>query len=173
MRITRRDGLKYLGATGLVTLAGSPLLAQTEETAEPMEHMIEMLNQDPENPRLRQVYNPRILHIQPGDTVTWVSVDRGHNSEVDEDMMPEDGTMWEGAINEDISVVMEVEGAYGYFCTPHRTAGMVALLLVGNELANYEDLKDVRQRGQAARIWDAIFEEADPMVEEIRANAAS
>ncbi len=171
MNMTRRSHLKLLGASGLVAASGAPLLADSHAAAEPMEHTVQMLNQDPDNPRARQVFSPRILHVQPGDTVNFVSTDRGHNSQSDEDMMPEGGNAWEGDINGDVSVTFDVEGAYGYYCTPHRSAGMVGLILVGNELANYEAIKDVRQRGQAKKIYDEIFAEADALVEEIRGNA--
>ena len=128
MKITRRAHLIGLGATGVALATGTGAAADGHS---PTEHVVEMLNADPENSRKRQVFIPEVLRVNVGDTVTFKAVDRGHNSQVDEDMMPEGGTMWEGGINEDVTVTIEAEGAYGYYCTPHRAAGMVGLLLVG------------------------------------------
>lgn len=171
MTMTRREHLIGLGATGVTLAAAGTATMAPADGHSPTEHVVEMLNVDPDNMRKRQVFLPEILRVNVGDTVTFKSVDRGHNSQVDEDMMPEGGTMWEGGIGEDITITIEAEGAYGYYCTPHRTVGMVGLLLVGNTLENYEDLKDVRQRGQARRRWEEIFDAADAIVEEARAEA--
>ena len=168
MKMTRRDSLIALGATGVAAaVGGTTALADGHAT----EHVVEMLNQDPDNPRVRMVFRPQILQVNPGDTVKFVAADRGHNTQVDEDMMPDGGTMWESGIGEDVEVTIDVEGAYGYYCTPHRTVGMVGLILVGNAVANYEDLKDVRMRGQAKKRWEEIFDEADALVEASRAEA--
>ena len=166
MKTTRREHLVFLGGAGVAALAGLPAAADGHGAME-----IQMLNKDPEVPRKNMVFAPDLITIQPGDTLKFVSVDRGHNVQTDEDMIPEGGTEFESAINEDVEVTIDVEGAYGIYCTPHRSAGMVGLILVGNALENYEDLKDVRQRGQAKKRWEALFEMADPIVEELRANA--
>jgi len=166
MNITRRQHLVYLGAAGMAVAAGSPLIADGHGANE-----VQMLNKHPEDRRQNMVFVPDLIHVQPGDAIKFVSADRGHNVQTDEDMSPEGGTAFESAINEDVEVTFDVEGAYGIYCTPHRSAGMVGLILVGNALENYEDLKDVRQRGQAKKRWEALFERADTMVEEIRANA--
>lgn len=156
---TRREHLKMLAAAGAAAaVPGAAARAQGTN------HEVLMLNAHPDNPRERQVYVPAVLQIQPGDTVTWVSEDRGHNSAVDEDMMPEGGTTWDGAINEDVSVTFETEGTYGYYCTPHRTAGMVGLVLVGDASVNFEEVREVRQRGLAARRYEEYFAEAEEMI---------
>ena len=59
---------------------------------------------------------------------------------------------------------MEVEGAYGYKCQPHASAGMVGLILVGDVSGNYEDLKGERFRGKAKQRMEAYFEMADEML---------
>ena len=167
MKMTRRDSLLAIGATGLTAaVGGTAALADGHA-----EHVVEMLNQDPDNPRARMVFKPQILQVSPGDTIKFVAVDRGHNTQVDEDMMPEGGTMWESKLGEDFEVTIDAEGAYGYYCTPHRTVGMVGLILVGNALENYDDLKGVRMRGQAKKRWESIFDEADAIVEAARAEA--
>lgn len=159
MKITRRTGLKLMGAGAL---AASPLkaIAESHTTV----HEVQMLNRDPETGD-SMVFEPDVVRAEVGDTIRFVSTDRGHNSTANEDMLPEGVEPWKGRINEDIEVVVEADGAYGYFCTPHQSVGMVGLILVGDVSTNYEAVKEVNQRGRAKQRWEDIFARADEMLE--------
>lgn len=164
MKITRREHLGLMA--GAAATAAIPGLANAEShsTEEPVTHIVEMLNADPDNSRERNVFVPDIVRAKVGDTIKFVNADRGHNSQIDEDMMPEGGTEWKGRINEEIEVTIDVEGAYGYYCQPHRATGMVGLILVGDVSGNYEAIKGVRQRGRARARYESIFERADELL---------
>ncbi len=170
MKFTRRDTIALIGgAAGAAALpAGLSMAASHASDSDdtPNVHEVQMLNKHPENARERQVFYPDIIRAKVGDTIKFISVDRGHNSEFEADWSPEGGTEWEGAIGEDIEVVIEVEGAYGYKCTPHASAGMVGLILVGDVSGNYEDLKGERFRGKAKKRFEDIFERADALLAE-------
>lgn len=127
--------------------------------------VVEMLNQNPDNPRERMVFHPRITVVEPGQTVLFQAVDPGHNSEAIEDMVPEGTELWEGRIGDDVEATFETPGVYGYKCTPHASVGMVGLIVVKGDgmFDNLEAAKDVRQRGRAAAVWDDIWEELDGM----------
>ena len=127
------------------------------------EHRVEMLNKDPETGD-RNVFEPAVLMIAPGDTVIFVPTDKGHNSVASEGMIPEGGTAWEGGINEEVSVTFDVEGTYGYNCVPHYGQGMVGLILVGDASANLEEAKAVQQRGRAKAVYEELFAEAEAML---------
>jgi pseudoazurin len=162
MKITRRDGLRMAGAAALTTAMGSlPARAQSEG---PTTHEVQMLNSATDSNE-RNVFEPAVLRIQPGDTVKWIATDRGHNSASNEDMLPEGGEGWDGAINEEIEVTLEADGVYGYYCTPHRTTGMVGLILVGEvteeQLAEAEA---VRKRGRARQRYEEYFAQAREML---------
>lgn len=148
----------FLGAAAATTLT-RPAFASGAT------HEVQMANQDPDNPRNRMVFLPRILVVQPGDTVNFVPTDRGHNSESIADMTPEGFEGWEGKINDPVSATLETPGFYGYVCTPHATVGMVGLVVVEGEgmMDNLEAAQGVRQRGQARRVWDEIWEEVESM----------
>ena len=128
------------------------------------EHRVEMLNKDPETGD-RNVFEPAILQIAPGDTVTFVPTDKGHNAVTDEEMIPEGGTSFEGKINEEITVTFDTEGTYGYNCVPHYGQGMVGLILVGDASVNFEEAKAVKQRGRAAKVYEELFAEAAEMMQ--------
>lgn len=127
------------------------------------EHTVEMLNKHPEDRKQSMVFFPRILSVMPGDTVTFKSVDKGHNSATLKGMIPEGAEDWKGKINQDIEVTFSQPGFYGYQCTPHASMGMVGLIVVEGEgkLDNLEAARNVRQRGRSKAAWDEIWEEAE------------
>ncbi|MEL7343391.1 MAG: pseudoazurin [Pseudomonadota bacterium] len=128
-------------------------------------HEVQMLNKHPEDPKLRQVFFPRIIVVKPGDAVSFVGVDKGHNSASAKDMIPEGAEAWNGRVNDDIEVTFDTPGFYGYQCTPHATAGMVGLVIVEGEgmMDNLEDAQGVRQRGKAKATWEDIWAEVEGM----------
>ncbi|MEO0622146.1 MAG: pseudoazurin [Pseudomonadota bacterium] len=126
-------------------------------------HDVQMLNKDPDDPKKRMVFYPRILTVQPGDTITFIPADKGHNSESIKGMVPDGGDTWKGKINKEISITPTKPGFYGYHCTPHATVGMVGLIIVEGDgkLANLDAAKKVKHRGRAKKVWDEIWAEAD------------
>lgn len=89
---------------------------------------VQMLNQGEAG---RMVFEPAFLTIASGDTVQFVSTDRGHNAESVDGMVPEGAEAFSGRINEEIEVTFDVEGLYGIRCTPHFAMGMVMTIAVG------------------------------------------
>lgn len=125
------------------------------------EYEVRMLNIGPDEKTM--VFEPPLLHVQPGDTVTFVPTDRGHNAASMEGMIPRGAAPWQGAISELVSVTFEVDGTYGYICEPHYGLGMVGLVLVGDYTASFEAAQSVRQRGRAAQRFRDLFAQAAAM----------
>jgi pseudoazurin len=103
-----------------IALLGSAALAETIE--------VQMLNRGEDGV---MVFEPSFVQAQPGDTITFVPTDRGHNSATIEGLLPEGAEPWEGEINEEVSVTVTAEGLYAYQCDPHAAMGMVGLIQVG------------------------------------------
>ncbi|MEM9359985.1 MAG: hypothetical protein AAGB04_27685, partial [Pseudomonadota bacterium] len=61
--------------------ASAPILAA--ET-----HVVEMLNKHPTDKKKRNVYYPAVVYAKPGDTIKFVSKDKGHNAETIKGMLP-------------------------------------------------------------------------------------
>jgi pseudoazurin len=156
--ITRRRALAYSAAAFAPVVVPKALFAAAS-------HTVQMLNIHPENQRLRQVFFPRVLVVQPGDTVTFLATDRGHNSASIEGMIPEGAEAWNGRINEEIAVTLDRPGFYGYVCTPHASVGMVGLIAVEGDgmMDNLEAAQAVRQRGRAQQAWEEIWAEVAGM----------
>ncbi|MEM8775699.1 MAG: pseudoazurin [Pseudomonadota bacterium] len=126
-------------------------------------HQVEMLNKDPDDSKARMVFKPNLVVIQPGDTVSFVGTDRGHNCEIIEGMIPDGAEGWKGKINDDVEVTLDVPGFYGVKCTPHVGQGMVGLVVVQGDgmMDNLEAAQGVKQRGQAKKRFQAIWEAAE------------
>ena len=158
MKLTRRTTMTLLGATAATAML--PGGARATGTV----HEVQMLNKHPDS-NDRMVFHPDIVEAQPGDTIRFVSVDRAHNAVTYDDMLPEGAEGWKTRINKDAEVVVEAEGAYGYYCQPHKTLGMVGLILVGDASVNYESLKEANLRApNEKKRWEDIFARADEIV---------
>ena len=157
MKVTRRDGLKLIGATALAT---TPLSAMAAAHGD---NVVKMLNKNDDGER--QVFDPPVLMIGEGEAVFFEATDRGHNSEANKNILPEGAEAWSGKINEEVTVTFTVPGVYGYYCTPHQSAGMVGLILVGDVTQEMLDAAgEVRQRGKARARMEEYLAMASEMI---------
>ncbi len=163
MKITRRKHLGLMGSTLLAAGVGAPLSALADGHS-PKTIEVQMLNKHPDDPKQRMVFVPSLIRANPGDTIKFISTDKGHNSESTDDMLPEGVEEWKSKINDDFEMTVEADGTYGFNCTPHKTVGMVGLILVGDAMVNFEEAKGVRQRGKAKARYAELFEEAEAML---------
>lgn len=107
---------------GLAALLGAAAFAETFE--------VQMLNKGSDGERM--VFEPAFIQTQPGDTIKFIAADKGHNAEVNKDMLPEGAEAFKGKINEEIEVTLDTEGVYGVICKPHFAMGMVMTIAVGD-----------------------------------------
>ncbi|MEM8776812.1 MAG: pseudoazurin [Pseudomonadota bacterium] len=158
MKITRRENIVMLGATATATLW--PAVLASSDTV----HEVEMLNHHPDDKKELMVFYPDIIRVQPGDLIRFLATDNNHNCEARKDMLPKGVEHWKSKIGKDFELTLDVEGAYGIFCTPHKSYGMVGLILVGDVSGNYETLKTVRQRSKSKGRFADIFSRADALL---------
>ena len=125
-------------------------------------HEVQMLNKGPDGER--NVFEPAVIQVQPGDTVKFIPTDKGHNSQAIEEMLPEGGTDWKGKLNNEIEVTFDTEGTFGYQCQPHYATGMVGLVLVGDASSNFEEAKAAKHRGKAKQRFEEYFAKAEEMM---------
>lgn len=77
-------------------------------------------------------WRPRILFIQPGDTVVWRGM-QSHETQLIDGLAPDGAAGWRSDLNEEgFSVMLHVEGAYVYTCLTHLRAGMFGAIVVGD-----------------------------------------
>ena len=105
-------------------------------------HEVKMLNQGPTGV---MVFEPAVLKINIGDTVTFKSVDAAHNSASIPGMIPAGASPWNGQLSQDLTVSFDVAGIYGYQCTPHSMMAMVGVIKVGNDQSNMNEVISTAQ----------------------------
>ena len=141
--------IAMLAAAAALVLAGGARAAEVE---------VKLLNKGSDGTVM--VFEPALVKIAPGDTVKFVSADKGHNAESIKGMLPEGATPFVGKNNEDIAVKLDQEGVYGIKCLPHYGMGMVALVVVGKP-GNVDQAKAVPQVGKAKQVFSALFDKLE------------
>mgnify|MGYP003129675483 CR=1 FL=1 len=95
-------------------------------------------------------YSEDISRIDVGDTITWVSTSKGHNVEFIAG--PEGATLpKKSKMNKDVSVTFDTPGVYYYQCTPHKSMGMIALIVVGGDVSNADQIATAKALGKSKK----------------------
>ena len=102
------------------------------------QYEVQMLNSGSEG---YMVFEPALLTVKRGDSVTFVATDLSHNSASIKGMIPEGAVPWSGKMSEDVTVIFDKEGVYVYQCTPHAMMAMVGVINVGDTKANLKSVK--------------------------------
>jgi hypothetical protein len=74
--------------------------------------------------------------------------------------LPEGQEAFKGRMNQEIEYVVTETGLTAVVCQPHQTMGMVALIVVGNDVSNADEILDARLRGKGKDKIEALIEEA-------------
>ena len=108
---------------------------------------IEMLNKlDDRN----MVFSSEIVKVDVGDTVFWISTDKGHNVEfISKNGVPDGVEKFKSKVNKDAEFTFTIPGIYAYWCTPHKSMGMIGFVIVGDDLSNLESIKKVKFVGKS------------------------
>ena len=126
--------------------AGVMALFATTAYAEDM--TIEMLNKRDDGAKM--VYSEDIARIDVGDTITWVPTSKGHNVEF---IAGPDG--WKAPkkskLNKEVAITFDAPGVYLYQCTPHKSMGMIAIVVVGKPEEVKDRFKDAKVRGKSKK----------------------
>lgn len=103
------------------------------------------------------VFEPSLVQLAAGDTVTFVAVDKGHNAEAVKELIPDGAEPFKGKINEEITIAFDVPGVYVIKCQPHLAMGMVMAVVVGEATANLEAVKTAKFPKKARERLDAAL----------------
>ncbi|MBL8597326.1 MAG: pseudoazurin [Devosia sp.] len=107
-------------------------------------------------------FSPSFLRVEPGDTITFIPVDKGHNAETILGMIPDNAETWKGKVDEQLTVTLTEPGLYGFKCFPHFAMGMVGLVQVGDDQSNLKQLMEVRLPGKAQARMMELFAKTSP-----------
>lgn len=122
------------------------------------DHEVRMLNKGEAG---AMVFEPALVQAAPGDTVTFVATDKGHNAETIKGLIPDGAEAFKSAFGKDFTVTVDAAGVYAVKCTPHYPMGMVALIVVDGDLGNLDAVKDGRYPGKAKTRMADLFAELE------------
>ena len=128
---------KLLTTVSLVLAMAAPALAE--------DVTIDMLNKREDCAKM--VYSEDIARIAVGDTITWLPTSKGHNVEF---IAGPDG--WDAPkkskLSKEVAITFDTPGVYLYQCTPHKTMGMIAIVVVGD---GDNDISGAKVRGKSKK----------------------
>ena len=103
----------------------------------------------------RLAFENEILSISSGDSVTWLPVDKGHNIEM---VASPNNLEFSSSAGEEVTLKFEDPGIYYYRCSPHKSAGMIGLIIVDNNYTNIEQIKSSNAPGRAKIKLNSLLE---------------
>jgi pseudoazurin len=137
-----------------ILIAGAAMAVALASPAAAKDHQVKMLNKG--NGRA-MVFSPEVVRVAPGDTVTFVATDKGHNAEIISTMLPAGAAPFKGKMNQNLTVKFSKPGVYGYKCLPHYGMGMVGAVIVGSPASNAAKAKAVSHPGKAKQVFASIL----------------
>ncbi|PRY71424.1 pseudoazurin [Marivita geojedonensis] len=112
------------------------------------------------------VFSQELIRAEVGDTIRFIPTDKSHNAQSVRDALPEGQEAFRGRLNEAVEYVVTEAGLTAVVCLPHQSMGMVALVVVGDDVSNAEQILDARIPGKGGDKIEALVEEARAMVAE-------
>ena len=114
---------------------------------------IDMLNKRDDGAKMG--YSEDIARIDVGDTVTWLPTQKGHNVEF---IAGPDG--WDAPkkskLGKEYAYTFDTPGVYLYQCTPHKSMGMIAVVVVGD---GDNDISGAKVKGKSKKKLKEILEQ--------------
>ena len=134
-------------------LITASIMALFATTAYAKDMTVEMLNKRDDGAKM--VYSEDIARIDVGDTITWVPTSKGHNVEF---IAGPDG--WKAPkkskLSKEVSITFDTPGVYLYQCTPHKTMGMIAIVVVGD---GDNDISKAKVKGKSKKKLKELLSE--------------
>jgi pseudoazurin len=134
------------------------LLSINVQNAHSAEYSIEMLNKREDGQKM--VYSQDIINIDVNDTVKWTPTSKGHNVE----FITVPGSMdipKKSKTSKEYSYTFDQPGVYLYQCTPHKSMGMIALVIVGKDTTNINEISASKVVGMSKKKLAKLIESID------------
>ena len=120
---------------------------------------VEMLNK---LDKRSMVFSTEIVKINSGDTVFWKATDKGHNVQfISKNGVPEGVEKFKSKIGKDAEFTFTIPGIYAYWCTPHKSMGMIGFVIVDGDLSNLDSIKKVKYLGKSKKIAQSLIAEIE------------
>ena len=115
---------------------------------------IEMLNKLGKE---KMVYSIKVAKVDQNDKIIWKHVSKGHNVEFLG--MPKGVKKYKSKINKKAEYEFKIPGIYLYQCTPHKAMGMIAIVMVGGDKSNLEEIKKFKLYGKTKKVFKNLLKD--------------
>jgi pseudoazurin len=115
---------------------------------------IEMLNRDADGNKM--VFSQEIVNIISGDTINWIPSSMGHNVEI---ITSPNETEFKSKTNREAKFTFTDPGIYYYLCTPHKSMGMIGLVIVDEDTSNIAEIAKSRAVGKSKKKLKVLLSE--------------
>lgn len=139
----------------LTTIATALAITLLAGAAQSAEFTVNMVNKDSTGKVMQ--FEPAYLKVAPGDTVHFVPVDKGHDTQ--SMYVPEGAEGWKSKLSQPLDLTFTTEGFYAFKCNPHFAMGMVGLIEVG-EGGSTDPVTTLKVPGKAKARFDELLAEA-------------
>ena len=141
----------------ILTTLGLLMAMATSAFAE--DATVEMWNKDPDDKKRKMVFSEEIVVVEPGESVTWLATDKGHNVQMidgpDGVDLPK-----KSKLSKDVTLTFDEPGVYVYVCTPHASMGMIGIVVVGELTQEGIDaVRDAKVRGKSKKKFKTLLAE--------------
>ena len=103
------------------------------------------------------IYSKKVVNVNVGDTVFWKSVNPGHNVEFIKGGVPAGVEKFKSSYSKDTQYTFKTPGIYAYWCTPHKSMGMIGFVVVGNDKSNLDAIKKLKFYGKSTKIAEELI----------------
>ena len=110
---------------------------------------VEMLNKQGKE---SMVFSEKIVRVNVGEVVLWKATNKGHNVEFIKKGVPEGVEKFKSKFNKDVEYKFTIPGIYAYWCTPHKTMGMIGFVVVGDDKSNLDAIKAIKFMGESKKL---------------------
>ena len=138
--MSKKNLIKYIISISLLLFPSNSMAADVT---------IEMLNKLGKE---SMVYSKKVVRVDVGDTVFWKSTNPGHNVEFIKGGVPDGVEKFKTKFSKDAQYTFKIPGVYAYWCTPHKSMGMIGFVVVGNDKSNLENIKKIQYYSRSKKI---------------------
>jgi len=103
------------------------------------------------------VYSKKIVKVDSGDSIFWKATDSSHNVEFIKGGIPEGVKKFKSKLSEDVQYKFTIPGIYAYWCTPHKSMGMIGFIIVGNDVSNGTAISKIKYFGKSKKIAQELI----------------
>ena len=108
----------------------------------------------------KMIFSGKVVRINLGDTVFWKAKSKGHNVEfITKYGVPDGVKKFKSKLIKDTQYKFTIPGIYAYWCTPHKSMGMIGFIIVDNNLDNLKNIKKVKFFGKSTKVAKKVFQE--------------